>query len=120
MGRKFKPGESGNPDGGRFTVEVRTVLNDYALNDNGDPIIEVGPDGKKRKVKRLRKVAEAWVREAMKGNMQAIEKLADRMDGKVKEVVKHEGDAFGALWEAIQGNARVRPDDAEDDSPTIN
>lgn len=118
MPRKFKPGESGNPDGGRLTVEVRTVLNDYALDKNGDPIIEVGADGKKRKIKRLRKVAEAWVNEAMKGNMQAIEKLADRMDGKVKEVVKHEGDFATSVWEAIQGQARVRPDDDSDDRPT--
>ncbi len=117
MGRKFKPGESGNPDGGALTVELRTVLNDVALNENGDPILEPGPDGKRRKVKRLRKVAEALVREAMKGNVQAIEKCFDRLDGKVKEVVKHEGDAFGALWEAVQGRARVRPDD-DSDQPT--
>ncbi len=114
MGRKFKPGTSGNPKGSTVRHSVTEAIRTAALEE----ITITDKDGKNpRKIKRLRAAAEAAWQKAIDGDIQAFKELADRCDGKVKEVVKHEGDAFGALWEAVQGRARVRPDD-DSDQPT--
>ena len=42
-------------------------------------------------IKKLRLVARAWVNEAIKGNVQASEKMAERIDGKVTQIIAGEG-----------------------------
>lgn len=114
MGRKFKPGESGNPEGRARVKAITDMIRKIAHEE-----VEVGDGQNTRLINRLRKSTEALFDEADKGNVAAYNVIAERLEGKVKEVVKHEGDAFSALWEAIQGNARVRPDDdSDDDRPT--
>ncbi len=115
MGRKFKPGESGNPLGHARKKSLTDMIRLVAHEE----VKALDADGKNpRTVKRLRLVAEALVNKAAEGDVAAIRETLDRLDGKVKEVVKHEGDVMGAMWEAIQGNTRVRPDDDSDDRPT--
>lgn len=114
MGRKFKPGESGNPEG-RARVKVITDMIRKIANE--EIKVEDG-DGNTRNIKRLRRSTEALFDEADKGNVSAFHAIAERLEGKVKEVVQHEGSAMEALYDVISGNSRVRPDDSEDDRPT--
>lgn len=47
-------------------------------------------DGDKKK---LRKIAEALVEQAMDGDVSAIKEIGDRIDGKPKQQIEHSGDA---------------------------
>ena len=49
-----------------------------------------GDDGKKRK--RLNAIADKLCEMAMDGDIQAIKEIGDRLDGKPRQAVEHEGD----------------------------
>lgn len=72
----FKPGQSGNP-GGRKKEWLTQILREYMSIT--DP---------RAKQSRAEKVAVALYREAVKGDVQAIKYIFDRIDGKVKEAVE--------------------------------
>ena len=66
---KFKPGQSGNPNGRRAEKPFKDALKIELLAAGDDQ-------------KALRAVAAALIKEAQSGNLQAIKELADRTDGK--------------------------------------
>lgn len=82
----WKKGTSGNPEGGKMTAELRRVLHDYDTDESGRP--NKDPEG--NKITNLYAVARALVTEAKKGNVQAIDKCFERIDGKVKDVLEAE------------------------------
>lgn len=79
---QFKKGQSGNPGGrprGRtIAAELREVL------------AEVDPNTRKTL---LRKLAEAIVAKALKGDVAAAHFIAERTEGKVKDVLQLEGES---------------------------
>ncbi len=110
MSGRWKRGQSGNPDGAALTASLRKQLKDYALDDNGDPIIESDPDGKTNKVKNLDLVARQLLRKAKKGDIAAIQECFNRLDGKVANVNHNTNDlgedTISALLQAIDGKSR--------------
>ena len=98
MGRKYQPGESGNPDGSTVRHSVTEAIRMVALEE----ITVTDKDGKNpRKIKRIRAAAEAAWDKDIAGDISAFKELADRCDGKVKDVVQHEGTAFDAFLEML-------------------
>ena len=83
---KWRKGQSGNPDGKAMTASLRRQAHDYALNEDGDPIIEHDQDGKAHKIKNLDKVARQLLAKAKKGDVNAIQEVFNRLDGKVANV----------------------------------
>lgn len=87
----WKPGQSGNPEGGSeskaLTAALRRRVHRPALDEQGNEIIETDPSsGKRRNVKQLDLIAEAFLRKALKGDMNAISEIYNRIDGKVPNV----------------------------------
>lgn len=76
----FAKGQSGNPGGRKADKPWRDALM-LAVNE---------ADGDKKK---LRKIAEALVEQAMDGDVSAIKEIGDRIDGKPKQQIEHSGDA---------------------------
>ena len=74
VGRPFKPGQSGNPNGRPKSKPFKDAL-EKALKAAGD-------DGDM-----LANVATALVGKAMAGDVPAIKELADRLDGKVAQAL---------------------------------
>lgn len=114
MSGKWRKGQSGNPDGAALTASLRKQAKDYALDDNGDPIIETDPDGKANKIKNLDLVARQLIRKAKKGDIAAIQECFNRLDGKVPNV-NHNTEELGentiaALLQAIDGKSRDHVD----------
>lgn len=91
-GRGFLPGKSGNPKGRPPLDRSLTELLREILEQN-----EIGgkklPDGKR--VKNL--VAEALVKQALKGGSRHIVEIYNRVDGKVTEKVEHSGLGGGPI-----------------------
>lgn len=110
MGHRWKKGQSGNPDGAAMTASLRKQALDYALDENGDPIIETGQDGKPNKIKNLDLVARQLIRKAKKGDISAIQECFNRLDGKVANINHNTNDlgegTIAALLEAIDGKSR--------------
>jgi len=84
----FKKGQSGNPKGKpKGTRNFKTILNEYLDKnvDFKDPV-------EKRKVKKsLREVvALSLLSKAVKGDLNAISQVMDRVDGKPVQVNKNE------------------------------
>lgn len=74
---KFKPGQSGNPNGRPKGVKNWDVVM-RELFEKGDYSQE--------------DIVKIYIEQAKEGNIKAMEWLADRMDGKANEKVKHEVD----------------------------
>ena len=74
----WEKGQSGNPRGRKaekpFRDQISLVLNEYEeiYDDNG----------KTRKVKKLRLLAEVIVRKALDGDAACLKEVGDRIDGK--------------------------------------
>lgn len=79
VGRPFKKGESGNPNG---RPPKRLCLTNM-LEDELRRLSPIDDNGEKRTWAEL--VARALVRQAVKGDMAAIRELLDRLDGKPKQ-----------------------------------
>ena len=91
-GKGWKPGESGNPNGRPKKGEAWADVANELLNSKEIDITMKMADGK---VKRLslesdksfrHAVIVGMIKEAMKGNVQAARELADRTEGKSKEI----------------------------------
>ena len=127
---KWKPGQSGNPDGKALTAALRKRAHDPAMDEQGNEILEADPSsGKRRKVKRLELVADALLKKAMKGDINAVTEVFNRLDGKVPNE-NHNTNEVGentleALLKAIDGRSRniVAPQanghDTADDGDTV-
>lgn len=77
----WKKGQSGNPKGApkkawRWAEVIRTVAERMDKN------------GKEYKVA----IAEALLKEALKGNVAAIKEIGDRLDGKAKQAIEMTGE----------------------------
>jgi ribosomal protein L17 len=74
-----------------------------------------GPDGER--VPKLRMVAEQLVSLALKGDLQAIREIADRIDGKPMQAIEHSGEIEGSTKEqreaAIAAAILAAKDDAD-------
>ncbi len=107
----WKPGQSGNPDGKALTAALRKRVHRPALDEQGNEIIETDPSsGKRSNVKQLDLIAEAFLRKALKGDMNAICEIFNRLDGKVPNE-NHNTNEMGdntleALLKAIDGRSR--------------
>ena len=77
----FKPGQSGNPKGTVKSKPWRDALR-VAIND-------LDGDGKKY----LRAMAEATVKAAAAGDMQAIKEIGDRLDGKPVQALANDDES---------------------------
>jgi len=91
-GKGWKPGQSGNPNGRPKKGEAWADVANELLNSKEIDITMKMADGK---VKRLslesdksfrHAVIVGMIKEAMKGNVQAARELADRTEGKSKEI----------------------------------
>ena len=91
IGRPWKPGESGNPNGRPPKGEAWADVANELLNSKEIEITMKMADGK---VKRLslesdksfrHAVIVGMIKEALNGNVQAAKELADRTEGKSKE-----------------------------------
>ena len=82
-GKRFKPGQSGNPKG-RPKKEVCLTSQ---LKDRLDEVPKVLPDGSpnNRELTWAGIISERVVLEAAKGNPSIIKELLERIDGKVKD-----------------------------------
>lgn len=78
----WKKGQSGNPQGGKITAEVRRVLHAYAVDGKGN--VEVDEDG--NKLKNLNIIARKLVAKAKAGDQYAIQTILERIEGKVPNV----------------------------------
>ena len=73
---RWKPGQSGNPAGGRKHKAYREALErNLALLGQGNPDVT------------LNKIAVAHLTRCMEGDMGSIKEFADRMDGKVPQAI---------------------------------
>jgi hypothetical protein len=73
---QWKPGQSGNPEGGRIKKKYKEAI-ERALTalGNGDPDIT------------RTKIAAAHIARALQGDMAATKELYDREDGKVTQTI---------------------------------
>jgi len=107
----WKPGQSGNPDGKALTAALRKRAHDPAKDEQGNEILEADPkSGKRSIVKRLDLVADALLRKAMKGDINAVVEVFNRLDGKVLNE-NHNTNELGdntleALMRRIDGKSR--------------
>lgn len=76
---RWKPGQSGNPGGRARGRTIAAELREVLAED----------DPKKRKTV-LRKLAEAIIKRALKGDVYAAQFVAERTEGKVKDVLQLE------------------------------
>jgi hypothetical protein len=107
----WKPGQSGNPEGKAMQAALRKRLLAPAFDDKGNEIIEKDEtSGKRRNVKKLELVADALIKRALKGDVQAINTCFDRIDGKPRQDIGLEPtDAFTELLQALAGTSRGLP-----------
>ena len=86
----FKKGQSGNPNGrppkGFSMAEVLRRL------------LEEGKDAPTAE-----EIAKKAIAAAKNGDMRAIEFIFDRIDGKPKQSLKHEGDEDNPVWVTVKG-----------------
>lgn len=81
----FEPGKSGNPGGRAKAKPYKDMLNLILLREHGD----LPPVHKNN----LEAVVSQHVRKALEGDMQAINGIADRLDGKPPQAVVGDADA---------------------------
>jgi hypothetical protein len=82
----FQQGQTGNPNGARKSKRYeQALLKELAALGDGE--IEAG----------LRKIAKLHVAEAAKGDLAAMESLANRIDGKPAQQLIHSGDSENPL-----------------------
>ena len=86
MPRKFKPGESGNPNGSTVRNSVVDVIRQVAMEKIEHPKGETDELGNVKKIRRLRAAAEAAWDKACSGDIQAFKELTERLAGKVPNV----------------------------------
>lgn len=79
----FAKGKSGNP-GGRSNEKLWRAAIMRAVHRN---------TGEKDQTKALEKVADACIRAAMDGDMQAIKEIGDRLDGKPAQAIIGDSDS---------------------------
>ena len=79
---KWKPGQSGNPDGKKLTAALRRVLNEVETDEHGTP----QRDENGNEIKKFYRVAKALADKAAGGDTTAIEMCFNRLDGKVPNV----------------------------------
>lgn len=92
---RFKKGQSGNPGGRPKGDGLTSMLRKY--------MAEKDPSGKSTWGERI---CMALVRKAAKGNVQAFEKLADRVEGKVRDRVEITGAEGGSIvFEIVERKA---------------
>ncbi len=90
--RKFVKGQSGNPLGnGRPTKLFEAAL-----------IRALKQEDPKTKSNALRRIADALVREAENGNVQAIKEIAERTDGKIPQPQQISGDPENPVQVGVQ------------------
>ncbi len=77
LGNRFKPGESGNPEG-----RPKLTLLSEALREQ---LAHVLPGVDDRTV--AEHIARSMIREALKGNVMAAKEIADRTEGKPKQAI---------------------------------
>ncbi len=84
--KPFKPGQSGNPNGRPKKEACYTSC----LKEIADQVPELLPDGRDNKDKRTWAwiIAQKTILDAAKGDTAARKEYAERVDGKVKEVVE--------------------------------
>jgi hypothetical protein len=76
IGRRFRPGQSGNPKG-RPTERPLTIALREILEANDGKLIET--------------LAQVAIDEALSGNFRYFKEIFDRSDGKVSNKVQHSG-----------------------------
>ena len=76
LGRRFRPGESGNPTG-RPTERPLTAALREALDANDGELIKT--------------LVQVAIDEALSGNFRFWKELMDRSDGKVSDKIEHSG-----------------------------
>jgi hypothetical protein len=98
---QFKPGQSGNP-GGR---PKRQPITDYVIDQLDKPI----PESMKAKLPEIfievygkdatfgQMLAFQLIAQAVKGDMQAVKEVLDRVEGKVKQSVAMAGESSGPV-----------------------
>ena len=81
---KWAKGQTGNPDGRAKDHVLTTALN-KALNE----YVQVKGDKEKspKKIRRIQQLTGALLDQAAKGNIQALQLVFDRIEGKVKSEV---------------------------------
>ena len=102
---KWQPGQSGNPKGRpKGFTGLTDTLRKMVESDGGlivNEIYELDDEGKetgtvikrgKLFIPKKDAIMLAAMRRAMKGDMRAIEFIADRLEGKAKQVVEFEND----------------------------
>ena len=86
MVRKFKPGQSGNPNGSTVRHSVADMIRQVAMEEIDDPKGEKDGKGNIKKIKRIRAAAVAAWDKAIEGDVPAFRELLDRTVGKVPNV----------------------------------
>jgi len=97
-GRRFKPGQSGNPNGRpKGSLNMKTLIErvwSEEVTDNGNPII--------RGLKAVKAIAD----KAERGDVRAFNELADRLEGKPKQQYEHEVSGFEEIGKALAEAAK--------------
>jgi hypothetical protein len=93
----FEPGQSGNP-GGRSKNEklYRDALRKAVL-----AIADSDPD----KRKKIELIAEKHVESCLEGKQDAINALADRLDGKAVQAIANDDDGAPFIIKVVKGGA---------------
>lgn len=84
---QFPPGKSGNPKGKpKGSLAFKTALEKWAYKNAGKLKLE---DGTEEVVTAIELITHKLMDMAMKGDIQAIKEVSDRMDGKAKQSIDH-------------------------------
>ncbi len=76
-GKQFQPGESGNPAGRPKLTKLTEALT--------AKIAEIAPGANEETI--AEQIAQALINEALDGNVQAIREIADRTEGRPKQML---------------------------------
>lgn len=98
-GHAFKPGESGNPAGRPKSVTLSEALRLKLAEDAPGKLDKTVAE----------QIAQALVREAVKGNVQAIKEIGDRTEGKPRQTVGVEADITD--WRLLAQKHGVKVED---------
>ena len=98
----WKPGESGNPDGGRSRKFIRdAIYAEFAMMGQGrvDPVPKLS----------VRQMVRAQIAKACEGDVNAFHAIADRAEGKPKQVLVGDAEDDPIMLAALRGDdARLR------------
>src|SRR5262249_28738519 len=105
LGKRYKPGESGNPNGRpkrtRLTEALLAQLEQTAPNE--DTVAEC--------------IARALILEALKGNVQAIREIGDRTEGKPRQQLDVNANVLD--WREMARQAGVNETDVLEEAKRI-